>query len=80
MTLSEITPRETFRIFHLDLAASEERIVQSHGCLDRVLVRELHVSESLGMAVIFVAENRHPENTVDMSNVVRSGDVVSVTC
>ena len=55
----------TLSIFHLDLATPEERIIQSHGCLDRIFVSELHISESLGMAVIFVAEDRHPENTGD---------------
>ena len=47
-------------ISHLDLPASEERVVECHSCADRVLVRELDVGESLGVAVELVAQDRHP--------------------
>ena len=73
LEISEITPN-SISISHLDLAPSEERIIQSHGGLDRILVSELHVSESLRMTVIFVAEDRHPKNTVNMNNVFRRKD------
>ena len=52
---------------HLNLAASEERIIQSHSCLDRILVSELHVGEPLGMSIVFVAEDGHPENTENIN-------------
>ena len=59
---NNLKQRGTPKIFHLDLAASEERIIQSHGGLDRIFVSELHIRESLGMAIILVAEDRHPED------------------
>ena len=44
---------------HLDLPSSEERVVEGHGRADGVLVGELHVGETLGVTVEFVAQDRH---------------------
>lgn len=40
---------------HLDLSASEQRVIQSHRSLDRILVCEFYVGEPFGMPVILVA-------------------------
>jgi len=46
---------------HLDLSSPEQRIIQSHGCLHRVLVSELDIGETLRVAIKFVAEDCHPD-------------------
>ena len=40
---------------HLDLSAPEQRVIQSHRSLDRILVCEFYVGEPFGMPVILVA-------------------------
>lgn len=54
----------------LYLAAAEKGLVQGHGGVDRVLVRELDVGEALGVAVELVAEDRDP---VDAAAAVKVG-------
>ena len=46
---------------NLDLSSSEERIIQSHGSLHRVLVGELYIRKPLGMTIILVTQNSHSE-------------------
>ena len=75
LEISEITPHSS-PISHLDLAPSEERIIQSHGCLDRVLVCELHVGETLGATVELVAKDSHPLNGAATGRVARCKRII----
>jgi len=47
---------------HLDLPSPEEAVVESHGSLHGVLIRELDISEPLGVSVELVAEYGDPVN------------------